>query len=46
MTKERFAKVGKACRASTWRGRGDEKRRRAGAQGIMAGGSKMCITNR
>ncbi len=46
MTKERFARIGGACRVEARRGRDDEKRRRAGALGIMAGGSRMCITNR
>lgn len=46
MTKERFARIGEACRAAAWRGRIDETGRRTGAKGRKAGGSKMCITNR
>lgn len=46
MTKERFAKIGEACRAAKARGRVSESGRQAGEQGIAAGGSGRCITNR
>lgn len=46
MTKERFARIGEACRAAARSGRIDETGRRAGALGGKAGGSEMCITNR